>query len=405
MDAPFAAIGPNPWTWRTRFPGPGGTGQKFCAEVLTTTRAETPACARVAASPRYRPGMGGGSRRPKSNAVGRRLRLMGRSGPFDGTASSEGGYADQASLGFLTNVSRASNSAGPIAADAGMLAVQTRDLRRRAGSRPRPQRHPDACRAAAPRRCRVNVSFRPGRFPGRGPSPRLRGRSNRLASTHATDGACRARGGLARSSSSRLFRASECLARPRGLSRGIDPNRFPVRSASRFRCRSPRLSLYGGRDLDAASLAVATLRTVSKFGGSPDRLVEASHRRSPPAPCARGRCAERLGHAGVAVRLLDGRLQRCHVLACAGANVVVGLGLVSATRRRRAVSIRSSACACRRRPAARMWPCGLKHAVPRAVVPPPRRLRPPASRPAASRSTRTSKRARARTSNPSSHSA
>ena len=92
MDAPFAAIGPNPWTWRTRFPGPGGTGQKFCAEVLTTTRAETPACARVAASPRYRPGMGGGSRRPKSNAVGRRLRLLGRSGPFDGTASSEGGY-------------------------------------------------------------------------------------------------------------------------------------------------------------------------------------------------------------------------------------------------------------------------------------------------------------------------
>ena len=54
MDAPFAAIGPNPWTWRTRFPGPGGTGQKFCAEVLTTTRAETPACAK--GSVRSRPG-------------------------------------------------------------------------------------------------------------------------------------------------------------------------------------------------------------------------------------------------------------------------------------------------------------------------------------------------------------
>ena len=44
----------------------------------------------------------GGSRRPESNAVGRHLRLMGRSGPLDGTASSEGGYADQVSLGFLT---------------------------------------------------------------------------------------------------------------------------------------------------------------------------------------------------------------------------------------------------------------------------------------------------------------
>ena len=84
----------------------------------------------------------GGSRRPESNAVGRHLRLMGRSGPLDGTASSEGGYADQVSLGFLTNVSRASNPAGPIAADAGMLAVPTRHLRRRPGSRPRPQRHP-----------------------------------------------------------------------------------------------------------------------------------------------------------------------------------------------------------------------------------------------------------------------
>ena len=62
--------------------------------------------------------------------------------PLDGTASSEGGYADQMSLGFLTNVSRASNPAGPIAADAGMFAVQTRHLRRRPGSRPRPQRHP-----------------------------------------------------------------------------------------------------------------------------------------------------------------------------------------------------------------------------------------------------------------------
>ena len=74
--------------------------------------------------------------------MGRHLRLMRRSGPLDGTASSEGGYADQVSLGFLTNVSRASNPAGPIAADAGMLAVQTRHLRRRPGSRPRPQRHP-----------------------------------------------------------------------------------------------------------------------------------------------------------------------------------------------------------------------------------------------------------------------
>ncbi len=74
--------------------------------------------------------------------MGRHLRLMGRSGPLDGTASSEGGYADQVSLGFLTNVSRASNPAGPIAADAGMLAVPTRHLRRRPGSRPRPQRHP-----------------------------------------------------------------------------------------------------------------------------------------------------------------------------------------------------------------------------------------------------------------------
>ena len=44
----------------------------------------------------------GGSRRPESNAVGRHLRLMGRSGPLDGTASSESGYADQVSLGFLT---------------------------------------------------------------------------------------------------------------------------------------------------------------------------------------------------------------------------------------------------------------------------------------------------------------
>ena len=33
--------------------------------------------------------------------------------PLDGTASSEGGYADQMSLGFLTNVSRASNPAWP----------------------------------------------------------------------------------------------------------------------------------------------------------------------------------------------------------------------------------------------------------------------------------------------------
>ena len=74
--------------------------------------------------------------------MGRHLRLMGRSGPLDGTASSEGGYADQVSLGFLTNVSRASNPVGPIAADAGMLAVPTRHLRRRPGSRPRPQRHP-----------------------------------------------------------------------------------------------------------------------------------------------------------------------------------------------------------------------------------------------------------------------
>ena len=78
----------------------------------------------------------GGSRRPESNAVGRHLRLDGTLGPLDGTASSEGGYADQVSLGFLTNVSRASNPAGPIAADAGMLAVQTRHLRRRPGRVP-----------------------------------------------------------------------------------------------------------------------------------------------------------------------------------------------------------------------------------------------------------------------------
>ncbi len=54
----------------------------------------------------------GGSPRPESNAVGRDLPLMERSGRFDGTASSEGGYADEVSLGFLTSVSRASNPAG-----------------------------------------------------------------------------------------------------------------------------------------------------------------------------------------------------------------------------------------------------------------------------------------------------
>ena len=61
--------------------------------------------------------------------------LMGRSGRFDGTASSVGGYADQVSLGLLTDVSRASNAAGPAAADAGTLAVPTRHLRRRPGRR------------------------------------------------------------------------------------------------------------------------------------------------------------------------------------------------------------------------------------------------------------------------------
>ena len=55
--------------------------------------------------------------------------------PLDGTASSVGGYADQVSLGLLTDVSRASNAAGPAAADAGTLAVQTRHLRRRPGRR------------------------------------------------------------------------------------------------------------------------------------------------------------------------------------------------------------------------------------------------------------------------------
>ena len=60
-----------------------------------------------------------------------------------------------------------------IAADAGMFAVQTRHLRRRPGSRPpTATAPPDACRAAPPRRYRMNVSFRPGRFPSVGLSPR-----------------------------------------------------------------------------------------------------------------------------------------------------------------------------------------------------------------------------------------
>ena len=92
---------------------------------------------------------------------------MGRSGPLDGTASSEGGYADQVSLGFLTNVSRASNPAGPIAADAGMLAVQTRHLRRRPGSRPRPQRHPLKIHPAP-----LTGEVAPTRDSGRGPATR-----------------------------------------------------------------------------------------------------------------------------------------------------------------------------------------------------------------------------------------
>ena len=75
--------------------------------------------------------------------MGRHLRLDGTLGP-PRRDSLIGGAATRTRcpLGFLTNVSRASNPAGPIAADAGMLAVQTRHLRRRPGSRPRPQRHP-----------------------------------------------------------------------------------------------------------------------------------------------------------------------------------------------------------------------------------------------------------------------
>ena len=84
----------------------------------------------------------GDSRRLESNAVGRHLRLMGRSPPSTGQPHRRAATRTRCPCGFLTNVSRASNPAGPIAADAGMLAVQTRHLRRRPGSCPRPQRHP-----------------------------------------------------------------------------------------------------------------------------------------------------------------------------------------------------------------------------------------------------------------------
>ena len=75
--------------------------------------------------------------------MGRHLRLDGTLGPprrdslIGGRLRAPGvpGIPDQREPSV-------SNPAGPIAADAGMLAVQTRHLRRRPGSRPRPQRHP-----------------------------------------------------------------------------------------------------------------------------------------------------------------------------------------------------------------------------------------------------------------------
>ena len=75
--------------------------------------------------------------------MGRHLRLDGTLGPprrdslIGGRLRAPGvpGIPDQREPSV-------SNPAGRIAADAGMLAVQTRHLRRRPGSRPRPQRHP-----------------------------------------------------------------------------------------------------------------------------------------------------------------------------------------------------------------------------------------------------------------------
>ena len=120
-------------------------------------------------------------------AVGRHLPPMGHSGRFDGTASSEGGYANPVSLASPDpRESRASNAVWSTAAIAGVLAAHTRHLRRRGrpaldteprttgtghdnhagifpssirtrsdpsavrparGIAPRPQRHPDVCRA------------------------------------------------------------------------------------------------------------------------------------------------------------------------------------------------------------------------------------------------------------------
>ena len=99
-------------------------------------------------------------------------------------------------------------------------------------------------------------------------------------------------------------------------------------------------------------------------------------------PCARAIVAERLGHErGVAVRLLDGRLQvRCHVLARAQVlgNVVgrcggLGHGVTYRFLARRTAVSMSVFCVRLSPPPSStttVWPCRLKHPVPRAVLDP-----------------------------------